>query len=50
MENDQSYFWTKEWQEAEAEADDDIKHGRVARFPNVEDAIKDLRELTSYRP
>ena len=36
------WFWSKEWQEKEREADEDIKAGRVKRFKNVEDLIKDL--------
>ena len=45
MEEDteQEYFWSKEWQEAEAEATDDIKNGRVIRFSNAEDAINYLQ-------
>ena len=26
----QAYFWTKEWQEAEKEASEDIKQGRLS--------------------
>ena len=33
-----------EWQEAEAEADDDIKNGRVIRFSTVEEAIEYLHK------
>ena len=39
----QRYFWTKEWQEGEKEANDDIKHGRVKNFMNARNAIKYLR-------
>ena len=39
---DQAWFWTKEWQKGEAEADEDIKKGNLTRFNNVEDAIKFL--------
>jgi antitoxin MazE len=38
----QAYFWTKEWQEAEREASEDIKAGRVKTFDNVEELLKDL--------
>ena len=41
---DQAYFWTKEWQEAEAEADEDIKSGRVTRYSTVEELIADLHK------
>ncbi len=42
IDKSQAYFWTKEWQEAEKEASADIKAGRVKKFDNVEELIKDL--------
>jgi AbrB family looped-hinge helix DNA binding protein len=39
---EQVWFWSKEWQEAEKEAEADLKEGRVKKFKNVEDLIKDL--------
>ncbi len=39
---EQAWFWAKEWQEAEKEAEADIKAGKVKKFKNVEDLIKDL--------
>ncbi|MFQ5796537.1 MAG: AbrB/MazE/SpoVT family DNA-binding domain-containing protein [Candidatus Bipolaricaulia bacterium] len=40
---DQAWFWTKEWQAKEREADEAIREGRVhGPFDNVEDLIKDL--------
>lgn len=42
--NDQSWYWTPEWQAAEKEADEDITAGRVHRFDDVEDAIKFLHQ------
>ncbi len=39
---EQSWFWTREWQEAEKEAEEDIKSGRVKKFKNVQELIKDL--------
>lgn len=39
---EQSWFWTKEWQEAEKEAEVDLRRGRVKRFKTVEELIKDL--------
>lgn len=39
---EQSWFWTKGWQDAEKEAEADLKAGRVKKFKNVEDLIKDL--------
>lgn len=38
----QAWFWTKEWQEAEKEAEADLKAGRVKKFKDVEELIKDL--------
>lgn len=41
---DQEYFFTKEWQEKEAEADKDIAEGKVVGpFENAEDALKALK-------
>jgi antitoxin MazE len=42
VDKNQSYFWTKEWQEAEREADRDIKAGRIKVFQSVDELIKDL--------
>ncbi len=39
---EQAWFWTKEWQEAEREAEDDIKNSRVKKFKTVEELIEDL--------
>jgi antitoxin MazE len=41
---DQEYFFTKEWQEREAAADQDLARGKVAGpFENVKDALKALK-------
>lgn len=42
IDKSQAYFWTKEWQEAEKKASEDIKSGRVKTFDTAEDLIKDL--------
>ena len=42
VDKSQAYFWTKKWQEAEKEADKDIKAGRVKAFDSVEELVKDL--------
>ena len=39
---EQAYFWTSEWQQAEQEADEDIKAGRTRRFSTAEELIADL--------
>lgn len=43
IDKSQSYFWTKKWQEAEREADEDIKTGQVKVFNSAEELIKDLK-------
>ncbi len=41
---DQEYFFTKEWQEKEAQADQDLAQGKVAGpFENTADALKALK-------
>ncbi len=40
---DQAYFWTKEWQAGEREADEDIKAGRVTHTKNVKELLKLLK-------
>ena len=42
IDKNQAYFWTKRWQEAEREAGEDIKAGRVRTFDSVDELIKDL--------
>ena len=38
----QAYFWTKEWQAGEREAEEDLRKGRVKAFKSVKELIKDL--------
>lgn len=38
--DDQSWYWTDEWQEGERQADAEIEAGRVERFDTAEDAIE----------
>lgn len=40
----QAYFWTKEWQAGEREAEEDIRKGRVKAFKNIKELIKDLKK------
>ena len=39
----QAYFWTREWQEGEREADEDIRMGRLKTFDSVDELIAELR-------
>ncbi|AGL02514.1 hypothetical protein [Desulfoscipio gibsoniae] len=39
---DQTWFWTREWQKGEKEAEEDIVAGKVKSFENAEDLLKDL--------
>ena len=42
VDKSQAYFWTSKWQEAEQEADEDIKASRVRTFDSVEELLEDL--------
>jgi len=44
VDKSQAYFWTKQWQKGEKEADEDIKAGRVRTFESVDELIKDLEQ------
>ena len=39
----QAYFWTKEWQAGEREAEADIRKGRVKRFKSIKELMTDLQ-------
>lgn len=42
IDKDQAYYWSAEWQAAERAADTDIAAGRVKKFRNAADLIKEL--------
>lgn len=43
LDKSQAYFWTKEWQAKEREADEDIRAGRVAGpFKSAKALLRDL--------
>jgi AbrB family looped-hinge helix DNA binding protein len=42
IDSSQAYFWTKQWQEAEKEASEDIKSGRIKSFDNAAEFFDDL--------
>jgi AbrB family looped-hinge helix DNA binding protein len=39
---DQTWFWTKEWQAKERQADEDITAGKFCDFDNLDALMKDL--------
>lgn len=39
---EQAWFWSKEWQEGEKEAEEDKASGRVKSFDSVDDLLEDL--------
>ena len=42
---DQAWFWEKGWQEAEREAEEDIRAGRVSKvFASAEEGVEYLRK------
>lgn len=44
---DQAWYWSKEWQEGEKEADEDLKAGRITKAMNKDEALKHLDDLKS---
>ena len=44
IDKDQAYFWSREWQGAEREAEEDIRAGRVKEFVSAEELLRDLDE------
>src|SRR5215470_6963542 len=43
---EQAWFWTREWQQREREADKDLASGRVTRFESDEEFLAALDERT----
>jgi len=44
IDRSQSWFWSKEWQTKEKEAEDDIKAGRISKASGYKDLIEKLEE------
>lgn len=44
IDKSQSWFWSKEWQKGEKEADRDIKLGRTKTFDSVDDLLAELKK------
>jgi len=49
VDKDQAWFWTKRWQQGEKEAEEDIRAGRVYRFPDTKSAIAHLQSQASKK-
>lgn len=43
LDKNQSWFWTKEWQADEQQAQEDIKSNRIYTTTNVNDFLKELK-------
>ena len=43
VDRDQAYFWTREWQEGEREADEDTRMGRLKTYDSVDELVAELR-------
>ncbi len=46
VDREQAWFWTKRWQEGEAEAEEDIHSGRLHHFADAGKAIDFLHKAT----
>ena len=46
---DQAWFWTRDWQEGEREADKDLSEGRFTRFEGDAAFLEHLEELGEPR-
>jgi len=44
VDKEQAWFWTRRWQEGEAEAEEDIRSGRVHHFADASKAIDFLHK------
>ena len=45
----QTWFWTKEWQEGEKKADEDLRKGKYKKFKNVKEAVKHLKGISKCK-
>jgi len=46
IDKDQTWFWSDRWQKKEAEAEEDIKKGRVKGFDSVEELFDDIEKTS----
>jgi hypothetical protein len=49
VEKGQAWFWIKRWQQGEKEAEEDIRAGRVRRFPDAKSAVAHLHSCASNK-
>ncbi|WP_253198985.1 AbrB/MazE/SpoVT family DNA-binding domain-containing protein [Clostridium estertheticum] len=38
----QAWFWSKDWQQGESQAEEDIENGQVERFNSTQELFEDL--------
>ena len=41
----QKWFWSKEWQKMEREAEEDIQKGRIKSFKKMDDFVRELKSI-----
>ena len=44
IDKDQNWFWTERWQKFEAEAENDIRKGRIKTFDSVEGLFDEIEK------
>jgi AbrB family looped-hinge helix DNA binding protein len=49
VDKDQSWFWTKRWQQGEKQAEADIHNGRVHNFPDAASAVAHLKSQANKK-
>jgi AbrB family looped-hinge helix DNA binding protein len=45
IDRDQTWFWSKRWQDDEKKVEDDFRKGKVVVSKNVDQFIKDIDEI-----
>jgi len=50
VDKEQAWFWTDRWQRGEQKAEEDIRTGKVQRFPDAKDAISFLHKHSKKNP
>jgi len=50
VDKEQAWFWTKRWQQGEAEVEDDIRDGRVHSFDSAKEAVAFLHKRMKRSP